>query len=61
MARKNDWAEKAARAIWVDCQDRRGIKWALQDVPNRVKWDQILPKWAKLIREAKVAEHVAER
>lgn len=29
---RNDWAYRAARGVLADLGDRRGIKWALQDV-----------------------------
>ncbi len=50
-ARKKGWAMQAALKIWDDCMDRRTLKWALADVSLRVKWDDILPTWARLIEQ----------
>ena len=55
MPRRKDWAMIAAKNIWDDCLDRQGIKFAFREVDCRVKWDEMLPEWAKIIREAESA------
>lgn len=55
MVRRKDWASIAAQNIWHDCLDRKGINFALREVDFRIKWDEILPAWEKIIREAEKA------
>jgi hypothetical protein len=52
MVRKKDWAIEAAKDIWHDCLDRRGLKFEFRQVSSRVKWDEIFPAWARIIRAA---------
>ena len=49
-----DWATEAARDIWADCLDRRGIKWECRKVNPDVLADEIIPAWAKIMRLAAI-------
>ena len=56
MPRKKDWAMIAAENIWDDCLDRAGLKFEFRHVSSRIKWDDVLPAWARLIRQAEGAK-----
>lgn len=55
MPRKKDWATIAAQNIWEDCLDRSGLKFEFRNVPADVKWNEIIPTWARNIRRAEAA------
>ena len=61
MARKKDWAVIAAQNIWDDCLDRCGLKFEFRKVDSHVKWDEVLPAWARLIRAAEAARPEGDR
>ena len=44
-------ARRAARLIWKDCLDRNGIKFALRDTDDCVKYKEILPAWVEIIKK----------
>lgn len=47
--RDRDDAIKAAKAIWDDCLDRRGLKWEFRKIENYVR-GEIISAWSRLIR-----------
>lgn len=48
-----DWAHRAARGIYADLLDRRGIKQQLQDVDEEVR-AECIESAASIIRQAKI-------
>lgn len=57
-----DWAERAALGVLADLGDRRGIKWALQDVEEDEDEEasireEIVISLAEIIRRAHSSDH----
>lgn len=54
-----DWAHAAARGILADLTDRRGIKWALQEIDEDVR-AELVASLSEIIRAAAAIQQSKE-